>query len=337
MKERKAPTLTDGALILSQLLKNTSYSIKELELKTGLDQSAVHEEIAALREIGFDIQHHPHRGYYINKLSDVITRDELQARLPYHTFTNRVQIFRTLDSTNQFLLREANRSSPPLRHGTTVIAEAQTQGRGRLKRSWESAANLGLWASFLFRPDEFHWTFEFYHRLTLIAAVALQRSIQKSTNISTNIKWPNDLLWNDCKVAGILTETSYQANASAFLVLGIGCNINHTKEDFPLELRGQATSLRLANDNKPIRRVELLTQLMKELENCFLQPWPKTLETWRSYCRSIGQRLTIKHQNEELHGQMLDINDDGHLILRTDNGKIVTINSGDVTTHTSSL
>lgn len=300
---------------------------EHLESLTRLSKELLQSEIEDLRSLGYQIELVPHIGYRLFESPDILIADEIRARLPDNIFGERLTVFRETSSTNDLLLRHAANGQP---EGTSVCAEAQTHGRGRLGRHWESSPSLGLWCSFLFRPA---WKAGDVYRLTLIAAAALHRAISHTFNLSPRIKWPNDILLEGKKLAGILCESAHTGTQLNHAIVGIGCNVNHRPEDFSPSIREFSTSLR-QHTCHPIRRADLLVSLMRELQAFYHAPWSTTLETWKKECLNLGQRLTLDQGDSKIHGSMIDLGPLGELIIRTDDGKTITVNSGDLTFHT---
>lgn len=150
-----------------------------------------------------------------------------------------IRVFRETTSTNDSTERLARDG---VAEGVVVFAESQTKGRGRLGRRWSSPAGKGLWFSILLRPKI---SPQAVTQITIASAVSLRRAIKNVTGLTPEIKWPNDLLLNGLKIAGILTELSSEPDAIKHVILGIGVDVNLTSEDFPEELRTVATSLRI--------------------------------------------------------------------------------------------
>ena len=151
-----------------------------------------------------------------------------------------VFFFPSLDSTNRKAYDLALEGAP---EGTIILAEEQSAGRGRLGRSWSSLAYHGLWLSALLRPA--NMTPGKMAPFTAAAAAIMAAVLRKVSGLPVSVKWPNDLLINDRKLGGILAEAKSEPEHIHFMILGIGININHKVHDFPAELAGKATSLRI--------------------------------------------------------------------------------------------
>ncbi|MEM9399860.1 MAG: biotin--[acetyl-CoA-carboxylase] ligase [Verrucomicrobiota bacterium] len=326
---------TLGTRLIRALCCEAHLSLDQLKDKVNASASEIIQEIETLVGLGYPLESHPYYGISLDNLSsapDLLIADEISAR-SIGAFASNIRVFNELDSTNLFLMREG---SHDLKHGSCVIAEKQISGRGRLGRTWESPAQKGLWVSFLLRPQPYGWKIEQFQRLTFIAAIALHDAITKCTGLEVHIKWPNDIISNaheGCKkIAGILTETSYQTGREPFAIVGLGCNINHSLEDFPQELQTHATSLHMLS-GKHFRRADVLVELIHALDQRFHQPWEKILQAWNDRCAHQNKKLTVYRGPEKLSGKMIKIDNNGLLVLQDARGKVHTIASGDVSTH----
>lgn len=235
--------------------------------------------------------------------------------------------FSSVESTNTYLRTLAKDGAP---HGTVVIADAQTAGRGRMGRTFHSPAGKGLYMSILLRPncapgDLMH--------LTCATAVAACNAIENAVGIRPGIKWTNDLVFKQYKLAGILTELSIGKNAALeYAVVGIGINCTHSREDFPPELREIATSL-AAITGRPIDRVALAAALIKsllEMSKALLAHKSEILSAYRRDCITLGKNVSIVRSGESLHATALDIDSNGALIVSYADGTVEAVNSGEV-------
>jgi len=191
-------------------------------------------------------------------MTALLDADALNSALEDTMFADKVEVFSTIDSTNTHAMQEAQKGAP---HGTVYVAEEQTAGRGRGAHTWHSEPHAGLYISIVVRPQitpaDALW-------LSLAAGLGVQEAIQNVTGLVADIRWPNDLLLNGRKFAGILTEMNAEATRVRYAVIGIGINVNHGS--FPLELRGLATSLRLESDRIVLPQ-DLLVAILKTMHS----------------------------------------------------------------------
>lgn len=263
----------------------------------------------------------------ISETMDLIT---LKALLPDHCLIgSRIVYAEQTSSTNNdaFCLAEEG-----AQEGTVVIANSQLAGKGRLGRRWSSPAGVNLYCSIILRPPlKPHKV----PQLTFVSALAVANAIEITTGLVPAIKWPNDILLNGKKVAGLLNEMSASAEQTGFVVLGIGVNINMTEVQFPDDLRSPATSLLLATGNK-ISRTAFVASLFKELSHeysLYLQNgFEPVRAAWSNRCNAFGNNITVSSgDGVSLHGAFGGIDHDGALLLHKDDGQMERVLSGDVT------
>ena len=193
-----------------------------------------------------------------------MTTDDILSGLQNQTIGRQIQTYNRVGSTNDLALQCGIDGA---QEGTLILAESQTQGRGRHGRRWLAPPGSSILASVILR-----------HRLranqvglpNLIGAVAIATAIDELTNLSAQIKWPNDVLIQGKKVSGVLTELEYDRHRQPFFVMGFGINVNTTRADLPEELRASATSLQIESDRK-ISRVVLLQAILHRLEENYLR------------------------------------------------------------------
>jgi BirA family transcriptional regulator, biotin operon repressor / biotin---[acetyl-CoA-carboxylase] ligase len=248
--------------LLRLLVKNATVVVPgpKIASQIGVTRFAVSYWVKTLRELGVEIKGHRAEGYQLMKIPDILVPSLIQEELG-ESEIGRVIVhhFRTV-STNTEALHLAQQGAV---HGTVVVAEEQTGGRGRMGRTWYSEKSSGIYVSVILRPP---FSPAAAPILTLMAGVAARETLSAVTGLSVDIRWPNDLLVNGKKVAGILTEMSAELGRLHAVVLGIGINVNHS--EMPAELKSIATSLRIESQ-KPWSRVQICVALLKELTRCY--------------------------------------------------------------------
>ncbi|MFQ6092911.1 MAG: biotin--[acetyl-CoA-carboxylase] ligase, partial [bacterium] len=187
----------------------------------------------------------------IPPVSEYLTETQIREGLRTSFVGRKIFSFGVLKSTQDYALRLAEEGAE---EGVVVIAEEQTGGRGRFGRVWYSPPGVGVWCSLILRPKMLPWESP---RLTIVAALAAARAIESSAGPSAALKWPNDVLINNRKVCGILTELSAEAESVNFVIIGIGVNVNQAATHFPSHLRHRATSLRIECGHQ-VSRIKLL-------------------------------------------------------------------------------
>lgn len=221
----------------------------------GVTRLKVWRWIKKLRSLGVEITGHHATGYQLKKIPDVLVPSLIRPEGENEIGQTIVHFFRT-DSTNNEALSLVAQGAA---HGTVVVAEEQTAGRGRLGRTWYSEKASGIYASIILRPPLSPAAAPV---LTLMAGLAAQSAVRSTTGLGVDIRWPNDLLVNRKKVCGILTEMNAEVDRLHAVVLGIGINVNHAQ--MPPALRETATSLRI-EAQKTWSRVHLAKALLEEV------------------------------------------------------------------------
>lgn len=301
----------------------------DLSQSLGVTRAAIWARIEELRTLGYQIEASPHHGYKLLNIPDVLHADDLLSLVASRQVIGRdIRVFQETQSTNDIAEKLARDG---VREGVVVFAESQTQGRGRLGRKWMSPRGKGLWFSLLLRPG---LRPQAATQLTVAAATALVRAIQNFTGLKPAIKWPNDILVQGRKVAGVLTELSAELDHIKYLILGIGVNVNLVAGDFPADLRKLATSLRIET-GQTFRRADLAAAILAELDRDYerirKQQFPALADEWESHCSTLGHRVTIDMGARLLQGRAESLDDDGALLLRTEHGHLERVVGGDVT------
>lgn len=293
----------------------------------GCSRTAVWKHIEELRKEGFELEAVRRKGYRIVKTPEKITADELRLGLTTKFIGKDVHYEETVDSTQKIAHRLAYNDAP---EGTVIIAEEQVTGRGRMARRWHSPKYTGIWMSIILRPNI---PLPKAPQLTLLTAVAIVQAIEELTGLIPEIKWPNDILIKGKKVTGILTELEAEADRINSVIIGIGINVNQTKEDFPSDIQQIATSLLLEKGEK-VSRADLIKGIFTNLEKLYLlyleEGFLPIKLLWESYAISIGKKITARTLTQSIIGKAQGITDDGVLIIEDDQGKIHHVYSADI-------
>ena len=322
--------MTIDAQILLALRQAGSGSVSgaELSQRLGISRAAIWARIDDLRKLGYDIAASPHQGYRLLHAPDALHADDLLALVSGTQVVGRdVRVFEETSSTHDVVEKLARDG---VKEGVVVFAESQTKGRGRLGRKWLSPPRQGLWFSVLLRPD---LRPQAATQLTVVAATALARAIRQHTGLVPEIKWPNDILLQGRKVAGVLTELSAELDHIKYVILGIGVDVNQTAAEFPPELRKLATSLRL-EAGRVLNRAELAAAILRELDHDYARirrhEFPQLADEWEGQCVTLGRRVRIHIGGRIVQGRAEALDEDGALLLRTEHGRLERIIGGDV-------
>lgn len=245
-----------------------------------------------------------------------------------HPLANSILYFDTIDSTNTHAKNLAAAGAP---HGTVLIANHQTGGRGRMGRSFHSPAGTGIYLSVILRPDQLPG--ELMH-LTCAAGAAMCQAIESVTGLCPGIKWINDLVWEGRKLGGILAELSLDpaTGKCAYAVVGIGINCTQNAGDFPSEIAQIATSLKQIT-GKPIDRNRLAAAMIMSLhamsENLISEK-EAIMDFYRSRCVTLGKEVSVHRFDDVRHGTAVDMDAGGGLVVRYADGTVQTVSSGEV-------
>ena len=296
---------------------------ERLARRLGVSRNSVWKAIEQLRREGYTIEAGTNRGYRLADAPDRISLAEVRKWLGQGEIGARMELHRTLDSTNTRAKALAANGAP---HGYLVIAESQTGGKGRMGRSFFSPEHSGVYITYILRPELLA---EKAVMITSMAAVAVARAIEAVAPVSAGIKWVNDIYINARKVCGILCEASmdFESGHLEYAVLGIG--VNAAAMDFPPQLQPIATSI----ENECGRSVSR-SRLIAEISNQLNALWGQ-LETWEFMAESrersvvIGRDVQVVRGETRYEARVLDIDDEGRLVIRTGEG-VSRVNSGEV-------
>jgi BirA family transcriptional regulator, biotin operon repressor / biotin---[acetyl-CoA-carboxylase] ligase len=308
-----------------QFLKQTDgyVSGEEMSQRLNMSRAAIWKHMQDLRSQGYDIAAVPHLGYQLVGTPDRLLSHEIQHGLKTKFMGQKIHSFETLSSTMDEAFKLGMEGEP---EGTIVCAESQTKGRGRLGRVWVSPKGKGIYCSIILRPKLPPTQMP---QVTLMTAVALAEAIEQKTGLKPSIKWPNDLLIGSKKLAGILTELRAEVDQVKFVVVGIGLNINASTS----QLLDTATSLKL-EANTAFDRVELFQAILVSLERWYGKILKGKFDEVLNYCRkhsaTLNKKVRVSDPSGDIQGMAIEIDADGALLIRQDNGKIIKKTAGDV-------
>lgn len=264
-----------------------------------------------------------------NFLKRPLSVELLQGRLQTRVLGRAlIEIHRQIDSTNN---RARALGLAGAAEGALVLAETQTAGRGRRGRHWHSPPGLNLYFSLLLRPL---LPPEETPLVTLAAGLGSAEAVRRLSGLLASIKWPNDVLLGERKLAGILTEMEPGSGRASFVVLGVGLNVNLRARDLPPELAERAGSLFMAAD-RFWDRVEVLAVLLEEIEGVYQDlisgGRDRLIKRYRDFCRTIGREIRIVQGEAAWEGRALTVDDRGALVVRrSSDGRVITVNAGEV-------
>ena len=308
---------TKQALLQALSAAEGSYiSGQQLAQRLGVSRAAVHKAAAALSTQGYTLEAVSRRGYRLVGGDPFCVEAAGDYPAPIHLYDR-------LESSNQTAKRLALSGAP---HGTLVLTNQQSAGRGRMGRKFESPAGQGIYLSLLLRADI---PAADAQTVTVSAAVAVCRAVKALCGLELSIKWVNDLYYRGKKVCGILTEAGadLESGRLEWLVVGIGLNFTTPPEAFPAELRRLAGSL-FPGGPAPVSRVALAAAIARELLT--LCPAFDCLEEYRARCFVPGHWVTVCTDRETYAALALSIDDAGRLVVRRENGREEALQHGEV-------
>ena len=290
----------------------------------GVSRSAVWKAIEQLRAEGYQIEAATNRGYRLASGPEALSLPEIGRWLKGGEIGAQIELHDEIDSTNNRAKELAMRGAP---HGMTVLARRQSAGRGRFSRNFYSPEGSGVYISFVLRPS---LPADRAVLLTSMAAVAVARAMERVADVEAKIKWVNDVYLGDKKACGILCEAGmdFESGQLQYVVAGIGVNVGPM--EFPEELAGVATSISNAC-GCAVGRSRFCAELINEMNALYPQLESGAfMEESRARSNVIGREIDVLRGGERYPATAVDIDPAGSLIVRTPEGKIETLRSGEI-------
>jgi BirA family biotin operon repressor/biotin-[acetyl-CoA-carboxylase] ligase len=256
-----------------------------------------------------------------------LSAEKIKSKLNSRRIGSEILVFSAVDSTNEQAKQCLEQDSP---EGLVLIAESQTQGRGRRGRDWASMPGAGIYLSVILKPNIHPRRLP---QLTLLAGLATTLAINEFTTQKALLKWPNDVLLNGKKCCGILSETHPASGGETAVIVGIGINVHHSAPDFPDGIKSTATSLKIETGST-ISRMPLICALLGHLDeqyNAFLNDSKQTLiEKWLENSDLVGKKITVTHGKSATSGTALGLDSQGRLLMHSEKGEEMAFDSGEV-------
>lgn len=312
--------------ILKNLLESDGYiSGEELSMQLGVSRAAVWKAVKQLESESYVIEASPRKGYRLISSPDVLTQEEIGHYLKTGYMGRRIIYLESVNSTNDEVKRQAAKGAG---EGLVILAEEQLSGRGRKGRGWITVKDESIAASILLKPDI---SPEKALSITPVLALSIVQGLEKEAGIKTGIKWPNDIVLENKKLCGILTEMNAEIDRINYIVVGMGMNVNQAC--LPEDIGNIATSLRI-HSGKSFSRKRIMACIL----NCFeenyevykrngLKPMVPML---KEYSVLLGRHIKLVSPDSIREGTALDMDEQGALIVRLDSGEITRVISGDV-------
>ena len=315
------------AEVLRLLRESTEYiSGQELCEKFSVSRTAVWKIMKQLKEEGYEIEAVQNRGYRLLTVPDILSKSEIESRLDGGWIGKQVYFAEEVDSTNTWGKRLAEEGAP---HGTLVVADEQTQGRGRRGRSWQSPKGTNISMTLILRPDLEPARASM---LTIVMGLSVAQGLKELLKLPVQIKWPNDAVLNGHKLCGILTEMSAQIDYINYVVVGTGINVN--LPEVPEELKDIATSLLIETGHR-VNRAEVIGAVLRAFARnyeSFLVRGDLTglLNAYNEILANRDRQVRVLDPKEPYEGVALGINARGELLVRKADGSISEVYAGEV-------
>ena len=307
--------------------KGDFISGQKLSEELNVSRTSIWKYVNSLKEEGYDIESISRKGHKLISSPDILTSEEISPYLNTKTIGRDIHYYESIESTNKSAKDFAQKEE---QEGTVIISEEQTEGRGRLGRNWSSPKRKGIWMSMVIKPkiDPIDAS-----KVTQITAASVYSALSEM-GIETQIKWPNDIILNEKKVCGILTEMSSEMMQINYMVVGIGINVNLDLEDIPQDIREKATSLKIETGEN-IDRKELIGRILNKFEyfyeiftdKCDIS---EAIDICREKSILIGKKVRVIERKQELQREAIDLTDKGELIVKDEFGNKSVVISGEV-------
>ncbi len=321
---------TDKSDILTLLRNSKDFvSGQQICAKLGVSRTAVWKVINQLKEEGYQIESISRRGYRLSASPDILSSSEIASRLTTKWAGQKLYYYDETDSTNIDAKRCAEEGAP---HGTTVIANMQTAGRGRRGRMWQSPPGSAVYMTIMLKPD---FAPDKASMLTLVMALSVADAIAETIGLQAGIKWPNDVVVNSKKVCGILTEMNVESDYIQYVVIGVGINANNgSLEEFPEEIRQTATSLKIES-GVHISRAALIERVLFHFEknyDIFVSSLDlsELMEAYDKRLLNLDAEVRVLDPKGEYSGIAKGINSSGELLVEKEDGSIAQVYAGEV-------
>ena len=315
----------ERVLVLLEEFKGDFLSGETIGKKLKLSRSAVWKNINELKKDGFTIHGVSNKGYCLLSDCDRLSSEGICAFIDNECKNLSIHVENQVTSTNT-LVKEAGACGAP--EGYVLVANQQTEGRGRYGRSFYSPESTGIYFSILLRPK---MEVNEAATITTIAAVSVAKAIQKVTGKEVQIKWVNDLFFQGSKICGILTEgaLNMESKGMDYVVVGIGLNVKLPQNGFPKELELIATSLETKGQEESRNR------LVAECLNCFFHyynqlPQRNYVVEYRKRSLILGKEILVMSTENGIPARAIDIDEDCHLLVEYENKKQEWLSSGEV-------
>ncbi|RVU55140.1 biotin--[acetyl-CoA-carboxylase] ligase [Anaerosphaera multitolerans] len=315
-------------IILKKLEENRDKYIsgEELANELSLSRTAIWKGVNSLKEEGYIIKSSTNKGYKLDEKNDKISTFGIVHNLTTNLKDIDILYYDSIDSTNT----EAKRLlyTEDLKNFTVLVADEQTEGRGRRGKNFSSPKGTGIYMSFVLFPDS-DFNLSSFDLVTIRAAVAVVNAIKNKTNQNPEIKWVNDIFLKGKKICGILSEadSDFESRQIKSIIVGIGINFTTDISSLDENVRLVAGSL----NEKNLLRNELIAEIIVQFHKAFYKmEEAEILKIYKDHSFLLGKIVTFERNSKNYEALAIDINDSGNLIVKMEDGEIVTLSSGEV-------
>jgi len=317
--------MTTKQRILALLESNRGQNIsgEHIAAHLGISRNAVWKAINALKKDGYTIKAITKKGYALCDDTDILSAQGIAPFLENKEAVGKIFVYQSLESTNKTAKEMAISEAE---HGTVIIADAQTAGKGRYARKFFSPAAHGIYMSFILRPTHFDTP----TLITSFAAVSVCKAIEAITDKTPKIKWVNDIFLDEKKICGILTEavTDFESGNIQWVVVGIGINFSTPASDFPEEIKATAGALYAGTG---ITRNRLAGEIINRIMTLDAgYDSTKMLAEYKQRLMVLGKRIIVTGTQEPYEATATNLDEIGRLIVEKDTGEIFALSSGEV-------
>lgn len=314
---------------LIELLSQSSdkyISGQDLSNRLGISRSAIWKHMNQLKEDGYAIISQPKKGYRIMAAPDKLSENTLSWGLNTVWLGKKIIHHTSLPTTQNLAHQLAQEGAT---HGTIVVADEQTEGKGRMGKRWRSNEGT-ISMSMILRPNLLPYLTP---QLTLLTATVVAEVLKEMTHVNVQIKWPNDLLIDGKKMTGILTEMQAEQDKVQYIIIGIGINVNQAEESLYRDEKNRGTSI-LIETGKTWSIVKILQAILEKFEEKYAQYLEEGFHpvktTWEHFGFRMHDWLDIKSGKRNFQGKFLGIAEDGALIAEKKDKTIEKIYSGEI-------
>jgi len=322
---KSGENMTTKSKVLSLLEKNKGYHIsgESMAQQLGVSRNAVWKAIKELEKDGHLIEAVTKKGYVLSDECDVLSVEGIRFHLR-EDFSHDIYVYDKLESTNKTAKEMAMAGA---KHGTVVIANEQTAGRGRFDRKFHSPANSGIYMSIILKPNDM-WL-KRITLTTLFAAICVCEVLEETTKKEPKIKWVNDIFLNGLKICGILTEAvmDFESGEIGWVVVGIGINIS--VNDFPVEINNIAGVV-YNGEKQTVTRNNIIAEVIKRLTSHVVRNEAEIIEQYKKRLFIVGKKVLVNVSEYPFEAEVIDVGEEGQLLIKKENGEIVGLTAGEV-------